>query len=58
MGRKEPSRRSLWGYAIDVSEVFRTVSEGEFSEVRGLGPSMRAWPSRVCAPPGAGRQGA
>jgi hypothetical protein len=25
MGRKEPSR-PLWGYALDVSQAFRTVS--------------------------------
>ena len=34
------------------------VGERKFSDVRGLGLSMRAWPSRVCAPPGGGRLGA
>jgi hypothetical protein len=36
---------ALWGYTIDVSETFRTVSEEEFSEVHGSKRLLYASPS-------------
>jgi hypothetical protein len=38
IGQKEPFG-SLWGYAANTSETFRTVSEGAFSEVHLQDPA-------------------